>query len=284
MKNSLVKLSIFFSIIFFTYSGLSNEKIVAGMIVGLSIENDTRSSVVGFAGTKSVKLLMTLYDGDKVYVGNPEQKVKIKINQKITVISSENSPFLIRVSGTGSSVFSKVVSWVERTVNENGVKARVINAASRGGGFDVRFLDSNRNQLVVRKKLNFEVVGGQAPYRMHVLNQAGQKIGSKVGIRDSAFFLDGVSLYPGNFSLVACDSLNCRIFPLSVESDRVNSEKTMASGDLNDLASEVVAYEIFQGLRYFQEGETSRLFEAYQILSEHKDSNELAEKILLSVN
>jgi hypothetical protein len=290
MKNTLIRLSVFLSFVFFTSNGLSSERIVAGMVVGLHAEGDNRPEVVSITGTKPVKLLMPIYDGEQIYVNGPEQKVKVKVDEKVTVISSENSPFMVNAKATSSSVFSKVVSWVERTVNDNGENSRVINAASRGGGlFEVRFLNVNRNQLSLRKKLHFEVEGGKAPYRVHLLNQSGQKVKSKTSITESAFSLDAMSLYPSNFSLVVCDSSNCRVFPVTIERKKDSSEKLAGSDGASHVvdeivADELIADEILQGLRYFQEGETSRLFEAYQILSAHKDSNEIAEKVLLSVN
>ena len=285
MKNTLIRLSLLLSFVFFTSNGLSSEKIVAGLIVGLDVEGDNTPEVVSIAGTKPVKLLMPIYAGDQIYVNSPEQKVKVKIDQKVIIISSKNSPFLVTTKATSSSVFSKLVSWVDRTVNDDGVKSRVINAASRGGGlFEVRFLNVNRNQLYLRKKLNFEVEGGKAPYRVHLLNQSGQKVISKTNIAESEFLLDAITLYPSDFSLVVCDSSNCRVFPVTIERKKERSNKMAKPDAASALAGEIVADEILQGLMYFQKGDISRLFEAYQLLSAHKNSNEIAEKVLLSLH
>lgn len=290
MIKTLLRLSVVLGFIFFTSNALSSDRVVAGMIVGLDAQGDNRPEVVSIKGTKPVKLLMPIYDGEQIYVNGSEQKVKVKIDEKVTVISSGNSPYLVRAKATSSSVFSKVVSWVERTVNDDGEKSRVINAASRGGGlFAVRFLNENRNQLSLRKKLYFEVEGGKAPYRVHVLNQFGQKVKSKTSITTSAFSLEAISLYPSDFSVIVCDSSNCRVFPVTIERKKDSSEKLAgadgASHAVDEIAvDDLLADEILQGLRYFQEGETSHLFEAYQLLSTHKGSNEIAEKVLLSVN
>ena len=279
MKKNLLRLCVSLGFVVFTSSVLCGERMVAGMIIGLDMKGANGPEVVSITETKPAKLLMPLYDGEQIYVNSLDHSVKVKINDQVAVISSANSPLLIKAKGSSSSVFSRLTSWVDRMANSNG-SSRVINAASRGGAcFDVRFLNVNSNSLTVRKKLNFEVEGGVAPYRVHFLSQSGQKIISKTRIKEPVFSLEAISLYPNDFSLVVCDSSNCRVYPITVVRNMGGSKILEESDGTDDVAG-----EILQGLSYLEDGDANRLFEAYQLLSTHKRSNDIAQKILLNVN
>ncbi len=164
-KSLILSLLIFFSML--AEPALAEERAPAGYVVDMELtgaDADARTVVVRKGAELEAKLMMPLYDGDVVFVREPESTVVLELGPEQQVTVGGDAP-RFGVEGelpTGDSGWD-LLSAVAGVFAGEGEQAPE-NMVSKGGGLKVPMAVRGTNFVLAHRNLWLAWQGGKQPY------------------------------------------------------------------------------------------------------------------------